>query len=82
MMLEVHDNDVAPLCRTCHHKPAEKDALECFLCRMRSVGFSFSGGGTYGRARFNDMTISERRAAILGDRVLGVDVEPASTFGA
>jgi hypothetical protein len=63
-------------------KPTEPQRSECFRCRVRSVGFAFSGGGTYGRARFNDMTISERRTAILGDRVLGVDVEPASTFGA
>jgi hypothetical protein len=48
---------------------------------VSTVGFSFRGGGTYGRASFNDMTISERRADVLGDRVLGVDVEPVSTFG-
>jgi hypothetical protein len=63
-------------------KPAEAGRSECFGCRVRTVGFAFRGGGTYGRSRFNDMTISERRADILGDRVLGVDVEPASTFGA
>lgn len=64
------------LCRTCHRKPAEPDALECFLCRLRSVGFTFRGGGTYGQASFNDMTVAERRADVLGDRVLGVDTEP------
>jgi hypothetical protein len=61
---------------------AEPGREECFRCRVRSVGFSFRGGGTYGRKSFNDMTIAERRADILGDRVLGVDAEPASTFGA
>lgn len=53
----------------------------CFRCRVRTVGFTFSGGGSYGRSRFNDMTITERRADVLGDRVLGVDVEPASNYG-
>jgi hypothetical protein len=50
---------------------------ECFRCRIQSVGFTFRGGGTYGQRSFNDMTLAERRADILGDRVLGVDAEPA-----
>ena len=62
-------------------KDAESGRSECFNCRVRSVGFTFVGGGTYGRANFNDRTISERRNEILGDRVLGVDVEPSSTYG-
>jgi hypothetical protein len=62
-------------------RPVEAGRDECFRCRVATVGFSFRGGGTYGRASFNDMTISERRADVLGDRVLGVDVEPVSTFG-
>lgn len=62
-------------------KTAEEDRTECFNCRVRSVGFGFSGGGTYGRKSFNDRTLTERRAEILGDRVLGVDVEPSSTYG-
>jgi hypothetical protein len=45
------------------------------------VGFAFVGGGGYTRAAFHDYTNAERRAEILGDRVVGVDVEPASTYG-
>jgi len=62
-------------------KDAETGRSECFNCRVRSVGFAFVGGGGYGRDSFHERTNSERRNEILGDRVLGVDVEPASTYG-
>jgi hypothetical protein len=62
-------------------KMAEENSTECFNCRLRSVTFTFRGGGGYTRADFHDRTISERRNEILGDRVLGVDCEPASTYG-
>ena len=62
-------------------KPAEPERSQCFNCRIRTVGFTYSGGGTYGQARFNEMTIAERRAEIIGDRVVGVDVVPASDYG-
>jgi uncharacterized protein (UPF0179 family) len=68
-------------CRTCGRKPAEEGKQECFRCRVSTVGFRFEGGGGYGRTAFHDRTISERRAEILGDKVVGVDVEPVSTFG-
>lgn len=53
----------------------------CFHCRVASVGFSFVGGGGYTRESFHNQTITEKRAEILGDKVVGVDVEPASNFG-
>ena len=70
------------LCRQCLVRTAEDNGSEiCFHCRVASVGFTFSGGGTYGRGTFHDATITEKRAEILGDRVLGVDTEPSSTYG-
>ena len=71
------------LCRQCLNRVAEEGSPDeiCFHCRVASVGFSFVGGGGYTRANFHDSTIAEKRAEILGDRVLGVDVEPASTYG-
>lgn len=68
-------------CHTCNKRLPEAGSQECFNCRVRTVGFSFVGGGGYTRASFHDRTIAEKRAEILGDRVLGVDVEPASNFG-
>jgi hypothetical protein len=62
-------------------KQAEPGSDECFRCRVSSVGFSFRGGGGYTRDSFHDYTTAERRAEILGDRVVGVDVEPVSTYG-
>lgn len=62
-------------------KPAEERTGICFNCRVRSVGFSFVGGGGYTRQSFHNSTISEKRREILGDKVLGVDVVPASDFG-
>jgi hypothetical protein len=61
-------------------KIAEEATGVCFNCRVRSVGFSFIGGGGYTRNAFHDRTIAEKRAEVLGDRVLGVDVEPASNW--
>jgi hypothetical protein len=62
-------------------KLAEADRSECFHCRVASVGFAFVGGGGYTRENWNTKTIAEKRADVLGDRVLGVDVEPSSTYG-
>ena len=62
-------------------KDAEEGRSECFNCRVSSVGFAFVGGGGYTRKAWNSATISEKRADVLGDKVLGVDVEPASNFG-
>jgi len=61
-------------------KMSEEDRSECYRCRISSVGFTFRAAG-YGRAAFNSSTIAEKRADLLGDRVLGVDVEPSSTYG-
>jgi hypothetical protein len=62
-------------------KQAEPGSDECFRCRVSSVGFSFVGGGGYTRDSFHDYTTAERRAEILGDRVLGVDVDTAKNYG-
>jgi hypothetical protein len=64
-----------------HLRPEDVPHGVCFNCRVRSVGFSFVGGGGYTRGSFHDSTIAEKRTEILGDRVLGVDVEPASNWG-
>jgi hypothetical protein len=40
-------------------KPVEAGHDECFLCRVRSVGFSFVGGGGYGRETFAARTNQE-----------------------
>ena len=62
-------------------KMSEEDRSECYRCRISTVGFSFRGGGGYTKQSFHDYTNTERRTEILGDRVLGVDVEPSSTYG-
>lgn len=64
-------------CPECNKRIAEESTGICFNCRARSVGFSFVGGGGYTRTSFHDQTIAEKRAEILGDRVVGVDCEPA-----
>ena len=80
--MSTRDPNGPTLCKECHVRVAEDNGSGiCFLCRVGSVGFSFRGGGGYTRQSFHDSTISEKRAEILGDRVLGVDVEPASTYG-
>ena len=70
------------LCRECVVRTEETPGSElCFLCRVRSVGFSFVGGGGYTRQSFHERTTAEARAQILGDKVVGVDVVPASDYG-
>jgi hypothetical protein len=69
------------LCSECLVRTEETPGSEiCFHCRVASVGFTFRGA-SYGRRRFHDATISEKRAEVLGDKVLGVDVEPSSNYG-
>jgi hypothetical protein len=46
-----------PECRC--GKPVEPGSDECFLCRVRSVGFNFVGGGGYGRETFHERTTAE-----------------------
>ena len=71
------------LCRQCLVRVAEDASPEeiCFHCRVATVGFTFVGGGGYTRSSFHDRTVTERRAEVLGDRVLGVDAVPASDYG-
>jgi hypothetical protein len=67
-------------CRTCNKRSPEAGSDICFNCRVRTVGFSFVGGGGYTRAAFHGRTIAEKRAEVLGDKIVGVDVEPASNW--
>jgi len=68
-------------CHTCNKRLPEEGSDECFNCRVSTVGFNFVGGGGYTRKAFHDRTIAEKRTEVLGDSVVGVDVEPASNFG-
>lgn len=47
------------ICATCGVKQAEEGHQECFHCRVLSVGFSFVGGGGYGRKIFAARTNQE-----------------------
>jgi hypothetical protein len=53
----------------------------CFHCRVSGVSFAFVGGGGKTRQMFHDYTVKERRAEILGDKVVGRDVLPTSEYG-
>lgn len=69
-------------CKSCGVKPAKPGRNgDCYRCSISGVGISFRGGGGYTRQSFHDYTIAEKRAEILGDRVLGVDVVPSSEYG-
>jgi hypothetical protein len=54
-------------CETCGRKPAETGRRECFRCRVASVGFTFTGGGGYGREAFVGRTNAEFLAENVGD---------------
>lgn len=55
------------ICDTCGAKEAEVGRTECFRCRVATVGFSFVGGGGYGRATFTERTNAEFIAEHVGD---------------
>jgi len=79
--VSTRDPNGPTLCKECLVRVSEdNDTRICFHCRVASVGFAFQGGGGYTRDTFHDYTNAERQAEILGDRVLGVDTEPASNW--
>jgi hypothetical protein len=47
------------ICTSCHAKQAEDGSEECFRCRVLSVGFTYVGGGGYGRSTFHARTTQE-----------------------
>jgi len=47
------------LCVTCQVKESEPGKEECFRCRILGVGFTFRGGGGYGREAFSRGTNTE-----------------------
>ena len=64
---------------TCEDCGERKDNLRdgvCFRCRVSTVGFTYVGGGGYGREQFHNMTNAEMAREQMGDGVLGVDVQP------
>ena len=42
------------------------DLEVCFHHKVKGIGFTFAGGGRYGRKQFNDATIGERLRETLG----------------
>lgn len=48
------------LCAECHHNMARVGHDTCYRCHVRSIGFTFYGGGSSGQSSFHDTTIAER----------------------
>jgi hypothetical protein len=47
-------------CRTCGTgERAIRSDGECFRCHIRGIGFTFQGGGFYGRENWNKGTVKE-----------------------
>ena len=44
-----------------------RDDGECFRCHVRGIGFTFAGGGMYGRQNFNNTTNREAFDRHVGD---------------
>ena len=59
-------------------KEAEQGGDECFRCRVSTVGFSFVGGGGYGREAFHERTTNEFINEHVGDWRSNPDIEPMS----
>lgn len=48
------------LCPECAKRRIAEGHGTCYPCHVRTLGFTFTGGGTYGRETFHDATIGER----------------------
>jgi hypothetical protein len=66
-------------CEECGTERSDLRDGVCFRCRVRSVGFTWRGGGQYGRATFNDYTLGEMHRMQVGDAVVGKDIEPKNS---
>jgi hypothetical protein len=71
------------ICTECGIKDAEDGTTTCFRCRVSSVGFSFVGGGGYGRANFVERTNQEYLNENVGDVKQGLSdgvLAPSSDY--
>ena len=50
------------LCPECEKRRIANGHDTCYPCHIRSLGFTYQGGGTYGRSTWNNSTRREREA--------------------
>ena len=62
-------------------KDVEPGRGECFRCRVSTVGFSFAGGGGYGRSNFTERTNAEWLNEHVGDVKQGLKEGTMSPMG-
>jgi hypothetical protein len=56
---------------------AQSSGDVCFKCKLSSVGFTYKGGGGFGRAAFHEGTNREAEAEIVREAAKnGVEVQP------
>lgn len=48
------------MCPECARRRIAEGHDTCYPCHIRSVGFTFTGGGMYGQDAFHSATIGER----------------------
>lgn len=48
------------LCPECEKRRIAEGHKTCYPCHIRGIGFTFTGGGMYGRGAFHSATIGER----------------------
>ena len=69
-------------CHVCNKRLPEEGSDECFHCRVCLGRLHLRRGWwLHPRTTGTTKTIAEKRADVLGDRVLGEDVDTASNFG-
>jgi hypothetical protein len=68
-----------PTCST-QFTPEQSSGDHCFRCKVKSIGFSFVGGGGYGRQAFHDRTTREvEREIVDGAKAQGREIEKVGT---
>lgn len=63
------------LCPECEKRSVSGHLKTCYPCHIGSIGFSFVGGGGYGRQAFKERTTNEFLTQFAGDPKNNPNVE-------
>ena len=63
------------LCPECEKRRIAEGHDTCYPCHVRGIGFTFTGGGGYGRETFKARTTSEFLRDYAGDPKNNKDME-------
>ena len=66
------------LCPECEKRRIAEGHSTCFACHVRGIGFTYVGGGAYGKAAFHERTTKEFMEQMVGDPKTNKNLEKIS----